>query len=690
MQEKKMEQTPKTGSETGPETGRVISSSEDLRLQLRVCLDTQSFIKDARTLFGIDLSEGNLVQRYLEEPQLRSISPNPAFDELYYRRKYADVAQSIANGVFPSGLVHFLKNGFAEGRMPSRAFEMLAAGQRRWGDPIKDGELAQELIAMEPNCSEFAKWFRFLSPLDIYNNLGRRVLPAMKAGRVRFELLAEPEFDAEFYLSQFPARERRKITDPFQHYLTEGCGQGLSPNARFDERFYISFYDDVRLAIAAGQVRCGFHHYLAAGRNETRIGRYDLAQALENRFYGITQKVGVRRVDELEKKLRPPVGEFTAQSDRRFNVVMPDLNPDLFFGGYKSAVEFIACLTERGHRVRVIKSESPYEGKDYFMYHFDGQRLGQAFREVEVISAHSTVATGEGDSYMCYSTWDAYVARSLAGLSGSERFVMFAQEFEPIFHSQNSHRFLCENAYRFDHFPVFNSQMLVDFFRMNRLGIFARDPDSTAYSVFEHVLAPPAKAPKTAKGGKAAQPDADGFSLFVYARPESHAERNLFEVVILALRAALRRRPPTAKWNFFGLGAIGADARINISPAHYLEIRSRLPYDEYAARMASVNVGISLMYAPHPSVVPFELAQNGALVVTNTYSNRSAEQLMSISPNLVPVEQDFDSIVDAIVATMERVENGERGTRAKIKDRPQSWSEAFAPVFDALEKEGFL
>lgn len=46
-----------------------------------------------------------------------------AFDEQWYLRRYADVAEAVAAGVFNSGHHHFVEVGYFEGRSP-HAFEV--------------------------------------------------------------------------------------------------------------------------------------------------------------------------------------------------------------------------------------------------------------------------------------------------------------------------------------------------------------------------------------------------------------------------------------------------------------------------------------------------------------------------------------------------------------------------------------
>ena len=43
------------------------------------------------------------------------------------------------------------------------------------------------------------------------------------------------------------------------------------------------------------------------------------------------------------------------------------------------------------------------------------------------------------------------------------------------------------------------------------------------------------------------------------------------------------------------------------------------------------DVGLALMYTPHPSLVPIEMASAGMLTVTNSFENKTPERMTAIS-----------------------------------------------------------
>ena len=89
------------------------------------------------------------------------------------------------------------------------------------------------------------------------------------------------------------------------------------------------------------------------------------------------------------------------------------------------------------------------------------------------------------------------------------------------------------------------------------------------------------------------------------------------------------------------------------------------------------------MRAPHPSVVPFEFATTGALVITNVYENRSAAQLRGICANIIPCEVSLADVTRALVDAVERVNDFERRERNAYRPATQTWEQIFSDAFIA-------
>jgi len=76
-----------------------------------------------------------------------------------------------------------------------------------------------------------------------------------------------------------------------------------------------------------------------------------------------------------------------------------------------------------------------------------------------------------------------------------------------------------------------------------------------------------------------------------------------------------------------------------------LESLGKLPWDEYPAYLCGIDVGLSLMYSPHPSHPPIEMAASGVRVVTNTFGPKD---LSVLSPALDSVAPNTPDITAAL------------------------------------------
>ena len=68
------------------------------------------------------------------------------------------------------------------------------------------------------------------------------------------------------------------------------------------------------------------------------------------------------------------------------------------------------------------------------------------------------------------------------------------------------------------------------------------------------------------------------------------------------------------------------------------------------------DVGLALMYTPHPSLVPIEMASAGMVTVTNSFENKDASALAAISPNLLTVEPSIPAVAAGTAEAVGRAE----------------------------------
>jgi hypothetical protein len=634
-----------------------------------------------------------LIERYLTDPAYRPVSPNPCFSEEFYLASYPDVRDAVERGAFLSGFLHFVEHGIDEGRIPDPMMQLQVGDAER---PADMGNAFDEAFyrATYPSAVGFVEAFPFLGLRDFYRTFGwrmhhyptpesyeqstrgLRIWPGLTSDLAPAHALAalmSANFDEGFYAERY-AGELDGL-GAFEHYLIRGIASGNSPNRWFDEGFYRALYADVRRAVEAGDVSSGFEHYLLWGRSEGRLPRHNLRRAAECAMPGVSTPVGLRQLDSLEERIAPPPFVVTDRSERILWFLLPTLNPDIFFGGYAAVLGLIEALLSGGHRIGVLLCDAPTSSFDYFAYHRPESPLVVRRTEIEVRSANDgdPLPIGRNDVFFAYSAWQAYWAHAFAKVTRNERFVFLIQEYEPVFHHHDAYHVLVSGAYDLPHFALINSVELEGYLRSHGIGVFASPSTSHHRAVFTHARH---VAPAIAAAELRARTSRH---LAVYARPEQHAGRNLFEIAVLALRRCVRAGIFDDRWRFTGIGSLSSDLSVPLGGRHVLSLVPRFDSPHYEAFLRSVDLGLSLMYAPHPSLLPYEMAASGAIVVTNTFENRSADSIEARDPRLIAVPPRLDAIVEGLARGVGRVEDVTLRTKPTNDTAPPSWAEVFNP-----------
>jgi O-antigen biosynthesis protein len=84
------------------------------------------------------------------------------------------------------------------------------------------------------------------------------------------------------------------------------------------------------------------------------------------------------------------------------------------------------------------------------------------------------------------------------------------------------------------------------------------------------------------------------------------------------------------------------------------------------------------MLSPHTSYPVLEMAACGGLVVTNTFSTKTAERFTALSPNIIAVAPTAGAFTGGLLDAAKRVAGGaERNGQITL---PTSWAEALSGV----------
>jgi hypothetical protein len=369
----------------------------------------------------------------------------------------------------------------------------------------------------------------------------------------------------------------------------------------------------------------------------------------------------------VAEKIAPLRLAVSGVAPRRVNILIPTIDLEHFFGGYIAKLNLARRLSARGLRVRIVTVDpvGPLP-RDWKRQVESYSGLAGVFDAVEVAFGRESpgLEVSRDDAFVASTWWTAHIAhRAREG-----RFLYLIQEYEPVTFPMGSYAALADESYRLPHYALFSSELLRDYFRRRRLGVYAGAAGDRESAAFENAITPVTPAPDLA--GRRPR------RLLFYARPEPHAARNMYELGMLALARALEQGTFMG-WELHGIGTVRSGRRIDLGGGAYLRLLPRVAQDDYASVLREHDIGLALMYTPHPSLVPIEMAAAGMLTVTNSFENKTAEAMAAISPNIVAAAPGIDDIAAALCEAAAAVEDAERRVRGSRVAWSRNWDVSF-------------
>jgi hypothetical protein len=167
--------------------------------------------------------------------------------------------------------------------------------------------------------------------------------------------------------------------------------------------------------------------------------------------------------------------------------------------------------------------------------------------------------------------------------------------------------------------------------------------------------------------------------LLFYSRPEAHAARNMFEVGLMALnKAILEGAFDNEEWEFYGIGTEQLKPSVSLANGRSLQMIGKVSLDEYRQLLPEHDLGLALMYTPHPSLLPLEMAAAGMMVVTNTCLNKTAERMRDISTNILAAEPT----VNGVAQTIAKAAILSRDWNLRLAGSKVNWSSSWEQTFN--------
>jgi GT2 family glycosyltransferase len=388
---------------------------------------------------------------------------------------------------------------------------------------------------------------------------------------------------------------------------------------------------------------------------------------------------------QIEEKIAPLPMRVTADAPVRINLLIPSIDLDHFFGGYIAKFNLALALARRGHRVRIVTVDAaapPPRGWEQRVEAFSG--LEGLFDWVEVTFGREVeggLELNPADRLIATTWWTAHIAAEALDHLDADRFLYLIQEYEPFTFPMGTYAALAHGSYALPHQALFSTELLRGYFAAHRIGVYASGPKRGEQSSasFDNAITP-VTAPAAAALARRPR------RLLFYARPEAHAARNLFELGVLALQRAVAAGAFDDDWQLNGIGSVGDEAVLGLGPGRTLRLLPRGSQEQYARLLTEHDLGLALMYTPHPSLVPLEMASAGMLTVTNTFENKTAAALAAISANLIAPEPTVAAIADALIGAAGRIDDVEARVAGSGMRWPRSWDQSFdGPVIGFVE-----
>ncbi|WEK54161.1 MAG: glycosyltransferase [Candidatus Cohnella colombiensis] len=387
--------------------------------------------------------------------------------------------------------------------------------------------------------------------------------------------------------------------------------------------------------------------------------------AVENPTYGVDHYVL-----EYKRKFMGRRFVVSTEAPRRVNLLISQIDPQNFFGGYIGMFNLAKKFYELGYLIRILmtdQSEFSKENLDQIKNH-DG-RLKTFLTDAEFQTCYSfeqEVKISESDIFIATSWWTAHLASEATNETIYSKFIYLAQDYEPIFYENGTYKVLAENSYRLDYYPIFSTDILQQYFVQSGIvsplnaGSYFKNP-ILRFELSEQQMVRPSKRRKK--------------KLLFYARPQPHNSRNLYALGCLAIdRARELGGFSEEEWEIIG---IGGDKSTQVLPSGIrIKHIGKLNMDDYEELLPQHNLGLALMDSPHPSLLPIEMASAGLLVVTNTYGIKTAEYFRQISSNISAVPPDIESLAHALLKQSTEAEHYKQRLAGSDVNWPHEWSEA--------------
>lgn len=331
----------------------------------------------------------------------------------------------------------------------------------------------------------------------------------------------------------------------------------------------------------------------------------------------------------------------------RLNLVTDSLAAKLLFGGVATALILATEFAKRNDMIlRIITRDNVTDPKDYYtILELNGI---EPPKEVEFFSDADRDVNGkritklpvsEKDVFLATSWWSA---KAIEKTTLRKRFFYIIQEVETFFYPYGDEQLFCSEVMQNENIDfIVNSKYLWDYFAENETnivkhGMYFEPAFSNSLYKEPRFIDKPKKV------------------LFFYSRPNN--PRNLFAHGLLFLDEAIKRGIiDTEKWEICFAGQDVPE--VVFADGSRPNCLGQMSWEKYRSFVKNVDLALSLMYTPHPSYPPYDVAVSGGVVVSNKCLNKEKFEQCE---NVILGDLDVDSFMKAMMQGVVLAENIEQ------------------------------
>ncbi|MCE3268971.1 MAG: hypothetical protein K0R49_1223, partial [Burkholderiales bacterium] len=357
--------------------------------------------------------------------------------------------------------------------------------------------------------------------------------------------------------------------------------------------------------------------------------------------------------------------------EKRINLVTDSINRDSLFGGVITAIVFTFLLAQKNNaRVRIITRThlaEEFRIKE-ILDHYGIEFVNEiSFVFADFLDTKIEIDVFSDDYFITTSWWTTY---STTQSIKNDKILYLLQEDERMFYPYGDEHLLCSETLANTKIKfIVNSKLLYN--HLVNTGL-KNITDNGQY--FE-----PSFDIKNYYWEKNKFTNKKKF--FFYARPNNL--RNLFYRGIHIIELAIKRG--IIDLNIWDIYFVGKDLphNLELNSSYKIHVITDLTYSQYGDFVRQVDLGLCLMYTPHPSYPPLDLAASGAVVVTNICGIKN--DLKMYSDNIISVELDTESLLYGLQEGIKLVKNqNQREINYRNNKLLTNWEQSFADILEYL------